>query len=73
MHGGAYSSANKPEKEATKEEKIALSETIQENSRKNFFKRIFPNIDYLYYKQFFEEERPLNNYVDAKLMAKKRD
>ena len=74
MQGSNFnSSASKPEREGTKEEKLALNETIQENSRKNFFKRIFPNVDYLYYKQFFEEERPLNNFVDLKLMAKKRD
>ena len=73
MQSGTYSTTNKPEREPNKEEKLALNETIQENSRKNFFKRIFPNIDYLYYKQFFEEERPLNNFIDSKLMSKKRD
>lgn len=36
------------------------------------FKRVFPSIDYHYYKQFFTEERPLNVILDEKLMAKRR-
>ena len=31
-----------------------MKETIEESQRKNFFKRIFPTIDFPYYKQFFE-------------------
>jgi hypothetical protein len=54
---------------ATKEEKLALKETEDEFKRRNFFKRIFPSLDFLYYKQFFEEDRPLNNFLDTKLMA----
>ena len=60
-------------REPTKEEKHALQDTIDENKRKGFFKRIFPTVDYLYYKQFFEEDRPLNHFLDEKLMMKKRD
>jgi hypothetical protein len=56
-------------REATKEEKMALKDTEDEYKRRNFFKRIFPSLDFLYYKQFFEEERPLNNFLDTKLMA----
>jgi len=63
----------KNEREPTKEEKIVLKETIDENARKNFFKRIFPTVEYMYYKQFFEEDRPLNHFIDAKLMGRKRD
>jgi len=37
-------------KELNKEEKYILQDTIDENKRKNFFKRIFPSVDYLYYK-----------------------
>lgn len=45
---------------------------MEENNRRNLFKRIFPTVDFLYYKQFFEEERPLNHYIDKKLFGKKR-
>ena len=59
-------------KHGCKDEKLCLKETIEEGQRKNFFKRIFPTIDFPYYKQFFEEDRPLNYYIDAKLFGKKR-
>ena len=36
--------------EPTKDEKNALKETEDEFKRKNFFKRIFPSVDFLYYK-----------------------
>lgn len=36
------------------------------------FKRVFPSIDYPYYKQFFTEERPLNVVLDEKIMSKRR-
>lgn len=36
------------------------------------FKRVFPSIDYHYYKQFFTEERTFNIILDEKLMAKRR-
>jgi len=57
----------------TKEEKYAIQDTIDENKRRGFFKRIFPTVDYLYYRQFFEEDRPLNRLLDEKLMSKRRD
>ena len=60
-------------KDLTKEERIVWKETEDENKRKGFFKRIFPTVDFLYYKQFFEENRPLNAFLDSKLMAKKRE
>ena len=60
-------------REPTKEEKFALQDTIEENKRKGFFHRIFPTVDYLYYRQFMQEERPLNKFLDDRLMAKKRD
>ena len=66
-------SAQQHQREPTKEEKLALQETIDENKRKGFFKRIFPSIDYPYYRQFFEEDRPLNRFIDEKLISKKRD
>jgi len=52
------------QREGTKEEKQALRDTQEEFQRRNFFKRIFPTVDYLYYRQFFQEERPLNDFVD---------
>jgi len=36
------------------------------------FKRVFPSIEYNYYKQFFTEERPLNLILDEAIMAKRR-
>ena len=60
-------------KEPTREERIALKETEDENKRKGLFKRIFPSRDFPYYRQFFAEERPLNVFLDSRLMAKKRD
>jgi hypothetical protein len=36
------------------------------------FKRVFPCIEYGYYKQFFNEERPLNAILDEKIMSKRR-
>ena len=56
----------------SKDEKIALKEAEEEYKRRGGFKRIFPTIDFNYYKQFFEEDRPLNYFLDAKLMHKQR-
>ena len=42
----------------------AVRDTEEEFKRKCGWKRIFPNLDYAYYKQFFSEERPLNLVVD---------
>lgn len=60
-------------REPTKEERHVLQDTVDENKRRGFFKRIFPTIDFLYYRQFFEEDRPLNRLLDEKLTAKRRD
>ena len=56
----------------TKEERSAIMDTDQENKRKGFFKRIFPCYDFLYYKQFFEEDRSLNHLLDAKIFSQRR-
>lgn len=58
--------------QGSREEKQCLKETIEENQRRNLYRRVFPTYDFLYYKQFFEEERPLNFMIDKKLFAKKR-
>ena len=49
----------------TKDEKVLLKETEEENKRRGSFKRVFPCIDFVYYKQFFEEDRPLNYFLDS--------
>jgi len=54
-----------------KEQRKALIETEQELTRKGKFKLVFPSPLYTSnYKTFFEESRPLNDYVDSKLFAK---
>lgn len=58
--------------QGSKEEKLCLKETVDENNRRNFFKRIFPTVDFPYYKQFFEEDRTINYFLDKKLFGKKR-
>ena len=57
----------------SKEERAAIKETDEEMKRRGFFKRIFPCLDFLYYRQFFEEERIVNYVIDAKLYARKRN
>lgn len=56
----------------SKEEREAIKDTDEELRRRGFFTRIFPCFDFIYYAQFFEEDRPLNYVVDAKLFQKKR-
>lgn len=41
-----------------------VNEAEKEFKRRQGFKRIFPSIDYQYYRQFFVEERPLNVLLD---------
>lgn len=63
----------KPAKKKGKKETIepppqlqhkAVRDTEEEFKRKCGWRRIFPNGQYSYYKQFFTEERPINNLVD---------
>ncbi len=51
--------------ELTKEERQIIKDTEDEYKRRGSFKRVFPTIDFLYYKQFFEEVRPMNYFLDA--------
>jgi len=44
-------------------EHTALKKTKEELSRKGDFYLAFPNENYLYYKKFFQEARPLNDIV----------
>ena len=55
----------KSSQDMTKDEKILLKETEDEFKRKGSFHRVFPCIDFVYYKQFFEEDRPLNYFLDS--------
>jgi hypothetical protein len=49
-----------------------IKEAEMEFKLRGKFKRVFPTIDYNYYKQFFTEERPLNQLLDDSIMAKRR-
>ena len=49
-----------------------MKDTEQEFKRRGKFKRIFPSLEYNYYRQFFAEERPFNQILDQKVMAKRK-
>ncbi|TNV82551.1 hypothetical protein FGO68_gene13598 [Halteria grandinella] len=73
--GGAQRKGSVQPKQVTelsREERQVLKDTEDEYKRKGAFKRIFPTVDFLYYKQFFEEIRPMNYFLDAQLMSKFR-
>ena len=53
----------------TRSEKEALRETESEYKKRGKFRRIFPTENYIYYKAFFEEERPLNTLISDYLLA----
>jgi hypothetical protein len=55
-----------------KARKQIVKEAEMEFKLRGKFKRVFPSIDYHYYKQFFTEERSFNIILDEKLMAKRR-
>ncbi len=55
-----------------KSQKMIVKEAEMEFKLRGKFKRVFPTIDYPYYKQFFTEERPLNALLDEKIMSKRR-
>ena len=55
-----------------KQKKQLIKESEMEFKLRGKFKRVFPSIDYHYYKQFFTEERPLNAILDEKFMSKRR-
>jgi hypothetical protein len=52
--------------------KTIIKDAEMEFKLRGKFKRVFPSIDYPYYKQFFVEERLFNVILDEKLMAKRR-
>jgi hypothetical protein len=55
-----------------KAKKQLIKEAEMEFKLRGKFKRVFPSIDYSYYKQFFTEERLFNVILDEKLMSKRR-
>lgn len=55
-----------------KAKKQLIKEAEMEFKLRGKFKRVFPSIDYSYYKQFFTEERLFNLILDDKLMSKRR-
>lgn len=55
-----------------KAKKQLIKEAEMEFKLRGKFKRVFPSIDYHYYKQFFTEERVFNAILDEKLMSKRR-
>ena len=60
-------------KPVTKDEYTTIREAEDEFRRRGHFKRIFPCMDYNYYKQFFlHGERSLNQLLDDRIMEKRR-
>lgn len=55
-----------------KAKKQLIKDAEMEFKLRGKFKRVFPSIDYSYYKQFFTEERLFNAILDEKLMSKRR-
>jgi len=54
-------------------EALIVKETEEEFKRRGHWKRVFPSMEYAYYKQFFlQGERPLNKLLDDRIMAKRR-
>lgn len=47
-----------------------IREADEEFKRRGRFKRIFPSPLYTYYKQFFEEERPMNVLLSSRIRKK---
>ena len=61
---GTFISGKKQLSIAPNLERDIVKETEMEFRRRQGFKRIFPSIDYSYYKQFFVNERSSNAVVD---------
>lgn len=55
-----------------KQELELMKETEYEFERRQGWKRIFPTVEYQYYKQFFVQERPLNAWMDQRVMSRRR-
>jgi len=57
----------------TTSEAQVVRDTEDEFRRRGHFKRLFPSMEYNYYKQFFlQGERPLDRLIDERIMAKRR-
>lgn len=51
-------------KPMTRDEAEIVREVEDEFKRRGRFRRIFPSMEYNYYKQFFKQERPTNVLID---------
>ena len=69
---GTFIQAGKGKQISLKDERDIVKETETEFRRRQGWKRIFPSIDYSYYKKFFVQERAANALLDARVMAKRR-
>lgn len=70
--GGPATSAATTSK-ITRDEHNIITDVEDEFKRRSHFKRIFPSMEYHYYKQFFlHGERPLNKLIDERVMEKRR-
>ena len=69
---GTFISGKKQPGISLKDEKDVVRDTEMEFRRRQSFKRIFPSIDYAYYKQFFVKERNANALLDQRVMEKRR-
>ena len=69
---GTFISAKKQPGISLKDERDVVKETEMEFRRRQSYKRIFPSIDYAYYKQFFVQERSSNALLDQRVMARRR-
>ena len=64
MQGTFISGKKQPGGLQPRDEKDVVKDTEMEFRRRQGFKRIFPSIDYAYYKQFFVKERNANALLD---------
>lgn len=70
---GQESYGYQPSKPLTKDEGCVVKEAEEEFKRRGHFKRLFPSMEYSYYRQFFlNDERPLNKLLDERIMEKRR-
>lgn len=79
--GSGWTSSTKPNalteshasKPMTRDEFLVTRDAEDEFKRRGHFKRVFPSLEYNYYKQFFiNGERPANKLLDERIMAKRR-
>ena len=72
FYGAMDARGNKKAAISQKDQAEIIKDTEMEFKRRQGFKRIFPSIEYSYYKQFFVQERPFNAFTDQRVMSKRR-